>query len=541
MTTVPPSRDPRVRDFVPPQRVLWHTRHGVRNAEALLGDDDAVAALRRAPGEEPPAILLDFGRELHGGVRFDCPWNSTGKPVRVRVRFGESASEAMGSPNNDHAIHDLETLLPWMGHQEIGCTGFRFVRLDLLEEDVELHLRHAVAVFLHHRDPEQGSFECSDDLLNRIWRTGAYTVHLCMQDHVWDGVKRDRLVWIGDMHPETRVVSTVYGAHPLVPRSLDLVRDRTPLPAWMNGISSYSLWWILCHRDWYLWHGDLAYLAQQSSYLEGLLELVLSRIGPDGGEMLDGHRFLEWPTARDDSAISAGLQALVALALQAGRDLCHALGESDMTDRCDAALRNVMACRRPTASKQATALAVLAGMADPEDANRSVLAVDPFRGISTFYGYYVLEARAMAMDVAGCLDLIRRYWGGMLAMGATTFWEHFELDWTPGATPIVELPQPGRPDIHADFGDHCYVGWRHSLCHGWAAGPTAWLSEHVLGVSPAAPGFARVRIRPKLGDLEWARGSVPTPRGRISVEHRASSDGSVESEISLPESVELVD
>jgi hypothetical protein len=157
--------------------------------------------------------------------------------------------------------------------------------------------------------------------------------------------------------------------------------------------------------------------------------------------------------------------------------------------------------------------------------------------LSTFYGYYVLQARALAGDIAGCLDLIRVYWGGMLDGGATTFWEGFEIDWLETAGRIDEVVPPGRRDLHADFGDWCYKGLRHSLCHGWAAGPTAWLSEHVLGVSPAAPGFAEAAIRPHLGGLDWARGTVPTPHGVIGVSHERRADGTVATEVTLPEGV----
>ena len=38
---------------------------------------------------------------------------------------------------------------------------------------------------------------------------------------------------------------------------------------------------------------------------------------------------------------------------------------------------------------------------------------------------------------------------------------------------IDELVPPGKKDLHGDFGAYCYVGFRHSLCHGWASGPTA--------------------------------------------------------------------
>ena len=58
--------------------------------------------------------------------------------MRVRVRFGESVGEAMSElgekgSGNDHAIRDSEILLPWMGTREIGDTGFRFVRIDLVK------------------------------------------------------------------------------------------------------------------------------------------------------------------------------------------------------------------------------------------------------------------------------------------------------------------------------------------------------------------------------------------------------------------------
>jgi len=205
-------------------------------------------------------VLLDFGRELHGGVRLDTTPKSTHRPAAVRVRFGESASEAMGAPNQDHAIHDFQMLLPWWGQAEVGNTGFRFVRIDVTDAEASVSLRSARAVHLVRPLDYRGLFRCSDPLLEHIWDVSAYTVHLCMQDHVWDGIKRDRLVWIGDIHPESMVISTVFGDVDVLPASLDYVRDRTPVPGWMNGISSYSIWWIITQRDWYRYHGNREYL-----------------------------------------------------------------------------------------------------------------------------------------------------------------------------------------------------------------------------------------------------------------------------------------
>ncbi|MFW6161438.1 MAG: alpha-L-rhamnosidase C-terminal domain-containing protein [Planctomycetota bacterium] len=527
-----------MRRLLLPTRVVW-TAGLVDGAERLLSDGDGFCEMQTT-GEGGAAVLLDFGRELHGGVRIESPAAPKRGPARVRLRFGESVSEAMGEPNNDHAIHDAEVLVPWYGRVEFGDTGFRFVRIDLLDTKAPLRLSAVRAVFVYRDLDYLGSFACSDQRLNRIWEVGAHTVHLCMQDLVWDGVKRDRLPWIGDLHPEQRVISTVFGEVDVVPATLDYVRDRTPLPGWMNGISSYSLWWVLIQRDWYRWHGSLAYLREQRGYLLGLLDQVAGCLDAAGREHLGGGRFLEWPTSRDETAIDAGLQALTAMALRAGAQLCRALEEPEAAGRAEDAAARAAACPpAPTPSKQANALAVLADMADPAEANRAVLARDPCRGLSTFYGYYVLEARARAGDIAGCLDLIRTYWGGMLDLGATSFWEGFDVDWLRDAARIDESVPEGKHDVHAEYGDYCYKGLRHSLCHGWAAGPTAWLSGHVLGLSPAAPGFRRLRVAPRLGGLDEARGTLPSPEGVVTVRHRQRADGRVDTQVDAPAGIRV--
>lgn len=536
--------DPRQRSFVLPTRIVWQTEGDAAPHDSgfLLTSSTGQAPLEAVPGctippsDQPISLLLDFGRELNGGIQI-VVGQAAQATILTRVRFGESVSEAMGQPNNDHANHDLVFPLVPMGTQEIGNTGFRFVRLDF-PAGAALHLVAVRAVSLLRPLDYLGTFECSDPRLNAIWQTGAYTVHLCMQEYVWDGIKRDRLVWIGDLHPETMVIASVFGGHPIVQATLDYQRDRSPLPEWMNGISSYSLWWVLIQRDWYWYHGDLAYLHQQHEYLTGLLTQIESNVDAEGQEHLDGMRFLEWPTSGDPAAIDAGLQALVVRALHAGAQLCDVLGDSEAAARAWSAADRAAGCLRPPSpSKQANALLALAGMAEAGAVNRDILAQDPARGLSTFYGYYVLQARAEAGDYAGCLDLLRTYWGGMLDMGATTFWEGFEIDWMPGSAPIDELVPAGKRDIHGDFGDYCYPGFRHSLCHGWAAGPTAWLMEHVLGIAPASPGFATVTVTPHLAGLSYARGTFPTPHGLIEVSHELGADGETKTTLTLPPGV----
>lgn len=533
--------DPRVRRFVRPTAIVWQTEGAAAplGAQSLL-QEGGISCLMKYD-TEAPGIVLDFGRELHGGIRITNGPTPAHAPTRIRVRFGESIAEAMGVPDQDHTIHDQEILVPWYGAAETGATGFRYVRIELVEAGTQLDIKDLRAVFLYRDLEYKGAFNCSDQLLNRIWDTGAYTVHLCMQDHLWDGIKRDRLVWIGDMHPETMVINTVFGQQDIVPESLDFVRDATPLPNWMNGIGSYSLWWIRIHRCWYLYHGDRDYLEAQRDYLKGLLNLIFTQIGEDGGETLQGTRFLDWPSSEDETAIHAGLQSLMILGLDDGAALCHVLGEQALAGQCQKAAARMRAYRpKPTMAKQGNALLALAGAEDPAETNRRVLAVEPLRGVSTFYGYYVLQARAAAGDHAGAIEVIRKYWGKMLDLGATTFWEDFNLEWANEGLPIDVLVPEGKKSIHADYGAYCYLGLRHSLCHGWAAGPTAWMTEHILGIRPLEPGCTKLLVAPNLSGLDFAEGRFPTPHGIVSVRHERGPSGAMETTIDAPNAIEIV-
>ncbi len=543
------TRDERVRTYVAPVRIVWQTEGAAapKGAEVLLAPSEGQSTIFPKPAcllkhtGEAPGLLLDFGRELHGGVLVVVGDTPEHKPVRARIRFGESVTEAMSKPNQDHAIHDHITHLPWCGVHEIGNTGFRFVRLDLLDEGDYVELQAVQAVSLMRPVEYAGAFKSSDERLNEIWATGARTVHLCMQTGVWDGIKRDRLVWLGDMHPETSVISRVFGDQEVVRWSLDYVRDETPLPNWMNGLSSYSIWWVIIQRDWYLHTGNLPYLQAQGDYLEGLLELLASKVDSEGREQLDGWRFLDWPTSENEPAIHAGLQALLKSALDAGVELCRILGKEATAQLCETAIERLKRyVPDPGKEKSPAALLALSGLADAREIADEVLLQAPLRGISTFYGYYVLQALAKAHEFKTALEIIRKYWGAMLDLGATSFWEDFNLDWVENTARIDELTPPGKRDLHKDFGNYCYKSLRHSLCHGWASGPTAWLMDYVLGVKPVAPGGRQLVIEPHLEDLEWVEGAYWTAQGVVKVKHTRSASGEIRTECEVPAGVEIV-
>lgn len=543
--------------FVPVSRVVWQSGSGVTRAESLVGRQPGQALLKRpsAPCVLAPAangaagggVLLDFGTELAGHVEIITARIKSKVPPQVRIRFGESVAEAMaelGGPTNaqnDHALRDQVVRLPWLGKTTVGPSGFRFVRIDNVDPTQPVQLGEVRAVLQLRDVPYVGSFRCDDERLNRIWQVGAYTVHLNMQDYLWDGVKRDRLVWIGDMHPEVSTINAVFGFNDVVPRSLDLTRDVTPPDQWMNGISSYSMWWVLIHEQWWKHHGDRAYLVAQKPYLQALLARLAALVGQDGKEQIAGSRFLDWPTSANPQGVTAGLQALLVMTLESGARLMTELDDPATARLCStAAARGRGFVPEVNASKAGAALLAIAGMRDAKETSESVLKVGGPTNISTFYGFYVLQALALAGETDTALNFISRYWGAMLDLGATTFWEDFDIAWTENAARIDELVPADKKDIHGGYGAYCYVGFRHSLCHGWASGPTAWLSETVLGVTVLQPGCKRVRIAPQLGRLKWAEGTYPTPHGPIRLRHERRADGSVHSQIDAPAGVEIV-
>ncbi len=505
--------------------------------------EDRLARLRAGS-----SILLDFGKEIQGGIQIVRAMSGSHEAARFRLVLGESVSEALSdvhapgsTATNDHSVRDGEISVPWLGVAEYGQSGFRFVRLDLLEDAGEGVALKAVRAVSRKRDLAYlGSFRCSDGRLNDIWQTGAYTVHLCMQDYLWDGIKRDRLVWLGDMHPEVMTALAVFGDQDVIRKSLDYVRDKTAPTRWMNGICSYSLWWIIIQRDLYSWSADLAYLKEQKAYLEALLQTVISNLEetPDGfREAYRNGRFIDWPSNDKPEVIHAGLQALTAAAFRAAAQIGKILGDEAMCRTCSEWATALS--KTPTdavGSSQAAALLSYGSMMDAGEASDVILRNGPGQ-FTSFMGYYMLEALARSGHYAEAMQLISDYWGRMLDLGATTFWEDFNFEDGKRAARIDEIVPEGMFDIHADGGAWCYKGLRHSFCHGWASGPTAWLSRHVLGVVPVDDGYREVFIAPNLGDLDWAEGTVPTPYGVIEVKHRKNADGSVSSQVTLPKGV----
>lgn len=550
-----------VESVIKPQSIIWlsdTTGRYVTNAQVLLDDFSGQVSinnsgrcmtLRNADGHTP-SVLLDFGKEIYGSVKIYTGLGDSKEALHLRVCMGESVTEAMSSvdipanpqnPTNEHSVRDYTVSVPWLGSAECGKSGFRFVRLDFTDTDKKLPVVHVEARSFMRDLPRLGSFECSDSRLTDIWNTGAYTVQLNMQDYIWDGIKRDRLVWLGDMHPEVMTISNVWGDVDVVRHTLDFAKNDTPLPGWINGMSAYSLWWLIIQNDYNDYTGDDGYLREQLPYVRGLVDQITGCVKSNGEEALNGQRFLDWPTSGKDAAIHSGLQSLTIMALNSASEIGRKLGDKTLAkDAGKLADKMKKVHLDHDGNKQAAALAILSGQSQDVEKDAQAILKRGAEGFSTFYGYYMLEALSKAGYTDEACKIMSDYWGAMLDLGATTFWEDLDYNDVAKAGRIDGFVPEGTYDIHADGGAYCYKGLRLSLCHGWASGPTSWLTANVLGVRPVAPGCEVIEINPCLGRLSWAKGTFPTPKGLVEISVTKDSAGKDIAEVKAPEGVKVI-
>jgi len=471
-------------------------------------------------------VVLDFGKELCGGVRIITRM-AEGIHAKVRITLGESLTEAcscIGYKNatNDHSPRDFEADIINMSDLTLGQSGFRFARVELLTPG-KVTVRNIYGVNTLPHFPRQGYLKTEDALLNQIAEAAGYTVKLCCQNgQIWDGIKRDRLIWSGDLNPEILTCLYLFGDNPNVPSALSALRESTPADKWMNQIPSYSAWWVLNLCDYCRITGNTAFYEENRDYAATIMKRINSFIAEDGSFDFNEDPakcmiyFLDWPTHRKPDA-QVGTASMLMYTAQK-------MLQMEENEDCRQVNRKLQPwLKKDAIHKQVRAFQILAGRREAGDAE--FLEKGGAEGMSTFMAYYILKADAMVGGTK-MIEMTKQYFGAMLSRGATTFWEDFHMSWLEGSGRIDEFPEPGQKDIHGDYGDFCYQGLRHSFCHGWASGVLAFLYEYLLGVKMLPGG--KYQVAPQAMGLRQVEGVVPVPDGMLKV---VVENGEVKEEI----------
>ena len=126
---------------------------------------------------------------------------------------------------------------------------------------------------------------------------------------------------------------------------------------------------------------------------------------------------------------------------------------------------------------------------------------------SPFFMYFVLKTLYKYGRDDLALLTQKRDWGNLLESGLTT---------------CIETFKRGKD-------------WTRSVAHAWSASPAIFLMTEVLGIQPVKPGYTEFTIEPKPSGLDFAKGSVVTPYGRIYVEWKKKENGELEIICNAPE------
>jgi alpha-L-rhamnosidase len=519
-----------------------------------------------------PGVMVDFGREIHGRVRIR---SGSSEGMSILIAFGESPGEAWNAPHV--GITDL--FVPAHGEAASLATGFRYALIHAVplgaDDGHAANLKlDAISCDLIHEPLEyKAALTSSDGMLQKLWDTGAYTVHLCAQRELWDAPKRDRNAYGGDLLPIVSTVATVFGRPDVVNKTLDVLsagiwnRKSGTIIRHINGICGYSAAWIYSLAQNYEATGDKAYISNRLTFLIALLRYMETDIGNDhlfinrnrqwcftdwsvglreSGQQPNSDR---WMTTDQQMAthfffLGAFRQAarLLKATGAAENELASAYYDhlaDEMTKAASAAWWDQTLASFGSRI-QVNAMAIFSGAVEGTAAVHiadTVLLRSPALSnydpqtdsdiVTPYYRYYILEALAMAGRRTQAAASMKTFYGEMFRRGATTFWEKFD------PREVASAPIPGYgPDWRGDDSNGGTL-YEDSLCHGWSSAPTPWITRYLVGIRATVAGFAQASIEPELNGATWIEGSAATPHGILQARH-SSIQGRWRSDITLP-------
>ena len=357
------------------------------------------------------------------------------------------------------------------------------------------------------RVPPRGAFSCSDARLEKIWRIGANTLRLCTRTLIVDGLKRDRLPWAGDLVVETLSQAYAYGDAEPVKRTLAALGSGDLDKGPVNGIGSFSLWWIVSHDLLQRYFGEPEYLRLHYPRIRARMAEIATHEDGRGYYVKDlGWDFIDWTDRFGGELKSeATRQVIYFAALKAAARLADRVGDSESsaawTAKADALRGRVMA-DGVGRTRHARALSIVFDMVDGETLKRfarEIAAGDLPPTVTPYMSTFEVWALAKGGETEAARRKFESVWGEMADFGVDCFWEGWDA---------------------ADTGDQVYEYYRRpygrSLCHAWASGPAFLVPGVFLGVRPTSDGWRTHEVKPLLPAIAPnARVTVPTKRGPL--------------------------
>ena len=560
-------------DDVRPVSVV-RTQGSVTNAAALI-QGTGTAVMTVASGGAPAAIVLDFGREM-GGNPYITVSASTPSSNTVRISTSEALrflTNSSGAFVNDNGSQITLTVTGPQRYTGGLRGGFRYAAIELRTAGT-VSLTAAGLTFRAFRgsaDRYQGWFMSSDDQLNRMWFAGAYTTQMDMvpagvascftQPVIFDGAKRDRAIWSGDLMVTNPVAQLSLGTNSVayVKGSIDAIMNlqaasgRLTSAVGFRGCGAfdyavtYSAYSAILAIQYYRYTNDTAYISSLLPRLRNAAAYHATRVNANGLVVTNDNDYWQTSQSGEVTEYSLAYYELLQNMIWVEGRVGTAARVTEYTNKATA-LRNAINSRLWNASAGLYVHTNTRTHVFPLDANMNairlgVASADRVAGILTYfrnrwqahgsqisqpspsmsdpYGHTIeplnntweVMARMQADDTTGALDLLRRLWGLQVDPNSGfytgTFWEFVMSD--------------GLPDRGFD-----------SLAHAWGAGPTQILTESVLGATAVNPGYSTWRVKPHQGNVTWAQGQVPTANGSLTVRWAQDATGQFQLQVTSP-------
>lgn len=458
-------------------------------------------------------VLFDFGREIMGKLVFS-DIKSEGK--KVPVFYGESREEAL-----DTAYTEVTDVAVLSGKETLlRSRACRYVFLEDSCNDFSVAYD-----FEYLPIAPEGKFKCDDELVNKIWNISAYTLELNSREGFFDGIKRDRWIWSGDAY-QSYFVNYYYACDlDIVRRTTMMLRGEGKMAQHINTIVDYTFYWIIAIWEYYYHTGDKAFIERVYKKMPEMWELVGSRLsehGFIGGYTRKGDwTFIDWSTHLEKTEIISAEQMLLYRSYVAYAEILELLGKDGTEYRRKAVeLKNNIdkyfwddekkayidsyQSGNRTVNRHANIFALLFGIANEKKRSliiENVIRNDSVPPITTpYFEFFELDAMCEIGEFGYVTDMLHSYWGGMVKLGATTFWEEY-------------FPNMKGAEHYAMYGKP----YSKSLCHAWSASPIYLMGKYALGVRPTSAAYKTYEVVPNLMCFGKIEGSVPVPGGVVSV------------------------
>lgn len=531
---------------------------GLKNSEGLLKDDGNPAIVCTSEKGDAYAVL-DFGKETSGFVRLKMNGVTGGI---IDLGYSEVFENGRADILREGPWFFADRYIMKDGPQKwelFFWKGFRYLQLDFRNCNKPVEVESVSLNFTSYPVEYRGAFECSDDLLNKIWKVGRHTLEVCMHDGYEDTPWREQGQWLGDAQVE--MLSNYYAFGDLklgskclrqfaeAQTSTGLIPANWPadVKMWPQpdehpfGIPTFMAQWVTMILEYDLYSGDRALMPSLYPHVLRLMEYFEGFRNSDGLlEDVPGFVFFDWtpdselmdmpPASR---GVLTGMNCHYYRALQDATVIAAIMNDEEHSrawlERAALVQKQIntrfwdeergiyihgIRDGRPItrAAVHDSLLAIYAGIAPPDRATRALNGLfgeAPLPAVhigSPFFYHFYLEALRKTGWNDKALASIRRDYGRMLDAGATTWWEHFD--------------------------------GQASRSHAWSTGPSYDLPAKVLGVTPLESGFSRFRVSPEPSDLTWAKGVVPTPKGHIDL-HWEQENGTFVLSVNAPFASEI--